>query len=44
MDDCLLLFVLSHIDYPKSREMFFECLTDIGLGLWGEYLGNVKLD
>ena len=43
--DCLVaLLVSSHVDCLNSEEMFLECLSDIGLGLWGLCLGNVEFD
>ena len=39
-----VLFVPSHVDYLTSMEMFFGCLPDIGLGIWGLCLRDVELD
>ena len=43
--DCLVVvLVSSHVNCMNSEEMFLECLSDIGLGLWGLRLGNVEFD
>ena len=40
----IVLLVSSHVDRPNSEEVFLGCLSDIGLGLWGMYLRDVKFD